>query len=729
MASTNQDADAPPAPSALDDILERAVGAVRDRVVDRETTIYGPDAVVEPKDAPAAPLDGGAGDIDSAAARLPPPKRLPSVVERYGHASPDPGDVFPIATGSPRKRQEGSVLAVLEAAAEAAGPGEPVSLPVPPATGPEIRGPRRGTTGDGPLPGSEPAPRRVATGPVIRGPRIVLEPEEELPGPTQIPTGPSVRGPRMVFEGDEVDAPARPPSGPSVSGPRMVFEGDEVDAPARPPSGPSVRGPRMASDGRTVEDGPPAPAVGPTVRGPRMGASGDRPMADDDAAPPPPGDPTVGGGGRLSVSPDRPMESRASNPTMEGAVSFPPPAPAWARRSKGPVAPPEAPVPGLEVERPRAVEVLGEPGPDQRDHTRITAAGRDQVRRRLDFQHQRFELVRVRRPRLQPPGDAEPVLSAWPVYLSESAPIGNGLLAQIIAARFSDHDSTDSWARVMVRLGIGASPERLSEAIVAASTHVAPIWQALHDDVLAGADRVDEGDLAARVPEGRQVREGRVRAVTAGPQVWYSWREADDLSPVLPRGSKAQAAGHRAFDLHAASAGRSRAGRWAKVRQRLHQLLPQDPDRAAYALHLAHRVRRADCADPDLEVLASAAGGLRRWLDARRREFDSPRSPLERVVVALLGEWSDLEPVDEAGNLSPPLHTLRTGRQSPVMAIDPREGPPEDVLAWHSLVESCHGIGERPWDYLHELLHAAAHGRIGRPADWTPARWAARSRG
>jgi hypothetical protein len=656
VASTNQDAEAPPAPSALDDILERAVGAVRTRVIDRETSVYEPDAVVEPGEEAAAPLDRGAGDIDSAGARLPAPPRTPSVVERYGHASPDPGDAFPIATGSPRKRNEGSVLAVLEAAAEAAEPGEPVSLPVPPATGPSIRGPRRSTTGDGPLPGSDPPPRRPATGPVIRGPRIVLAPEEELPGPTPIPTGPSVRGPRM-------------------------------------------------------------------------GASGDRPMSDDDAVTPPPGDPTVRGGGRLTVSLDRPVASRVSNATMEGAISFPPPAPAWARTDKGPAAEPEAPVQGLEVERPRSVEVLGEPGPDQRGFSRVTAAGRDQVRRRLDFQHQRFELVRVRRPRLQPPGDAEPVLAAWPVFLSEAAPIGNGLLAQVIAARFSDHDSTDAWARVMIRLGIGARGERLSEAVIAASTHVAPVWQALYDDVLAKADGIDAGDLAARVPDGRQVREGRIRGVTAGDQIWFSWREADDLSPVLPQGNKAKAGGHRAFDLYAASAGRSRAGRWAKVRQRLHLLLPQDPDRAAYALHLAHRVRRAATVDPDPEVLGSAAAGLRRWLDARRREFDTPRSPLERVVVALLGEWPDLAPVDEAGQLAPALHTLRTGRQSPVMTIDPRDGPPEDMLAWHSLVESCHRLGVRPWDYLHELLHAAAHGRLTRPADWTPARWAARARG
>lgn len=681
MASTNQDAEAPAAPSTLDDILEQAVGAVRMRIADRETSIDEPDAVVERREAPLAPLDRGAGDIELAEARVPPATGTPSPIERYGQPSSSPRDVFQIATGSPRKRHEGSVLAVLEAAAEASGPSRPVSLPVPPATGPYVRGPRHRSTGDHPLPGSEPSPRRPATGPVIRGPRMVLQPEEDLAGPIRIPSGPSVRGPRMAFDGNQVDrGPSRPPSGP-------------------------------------------------TVRGPRRGASGDRGMSDDDAATSPPGDPTVRGGGRVSVSPERPVVSRTSNPTMEGAVSFPPPAPAWARKDKRPAAEPDGVVPGLEVQRPRSMEVLGEPGPDQRGFDMVTSAGRDQVRRRMDFQHQRFELVRVRRPRLQPPGGAEPVLAAWPVHLSVGAPIGNGLLAQVIAARFSDHDTTDAWARLVVRLGIGTTGERLSEAVIAASTHVAPVWQALHDEVLAHADGIDAGDLAARVPDGRQVREGRVRGVTAGDQIWFSWREGDDLSPVLPRGVKAEAGGHRAFDLYADSEGRSRAGRWANVRKRLHLLLPQDPDRAAYALHLAHRVRRADTADPDPEVLASAAGGLRRWLDARRKEFDMPRAPLERVVVALLGEWPDLVPVDEAGQLAPPLHTLRTGRQSPVMSIDPREGPPEDLLAWHSLIESCHRLGVRPWDYLHELLHAAAHGRMTDPGDWTPARWAARARG
>jgi hypothetical protein len=460
-----------------------------------------------------------------------------------------------------------------------------------------------------------------------------------------------------------------------------------------------------------------------------MTASGDRPLDPDDEVTPPPGDPTVRGGGRLSVSPDNPRPPAAANPTMEGAVSFPPPAPAWARKMKRAAPEPAAPVPGLEVERPRTVEVHGEASPAQKGLVRLPGAGRDQVRRRLDFQHQRFELVRVRRPLLEPKGGGEPEPAAWPAYLSDGAPIGNGLLAQVIAARFGDHDSTDAWGRIIMRLGIGATGPRLSEAIVAASTRVAPVWQALHDAVLAAADGIDEGDLAARVPEGRRMREGRVRGVTGADQIWFSWREGEDLSPVLPSGSKAKSGGHRAFDLLSDSAGRSRAGRWAKVRQRLHALLPQDPDRAAYALHLAHRVRRAMTADPDPDVLATAAAGFRRWLDARRKEFDAPRSPLERFVIAGLAEWPDLAPVDEAGNLAPPLHTLRTGRQSPVMGIDPREGPPEDVLAWHSLVESCHRLGLRPWDYLHELLHAAAHDKLEKPADWTPARWAARARG
>jgi hypothetical protein len=611
-----------------------------------------PEPVVEVPSRATGPVLEGMG----AKARPEPTDHVPSVLERYGHASDRASDFFQVATGSPRRRHDGSVLAALKSAAEAAGPGERISLPALRPTGPLVLGPRRTAEGSRPLSGAEPAVRRAPTGPVIRGPRVILAPEEALAGPTRLPSGPVVRGPRMT-------------------------------------------------------------------------ASGDRSLGDEDAVARRPGDPTVGSGGRLSVSPDRPMESRSSNATMEWAVSFPPPAPAWAREGKRPAPEPESPVQGLEVERLRTVEVLGEAGPAQRGHARVAAMGRDQVRRRLDFQHQRFELVRVRRPRLQPPGDAEPALAAWPVYLSESAPIGNGLLAQIIAARFSDHDSTDSWARIMNRLGIGASGARLSEAIIAASTRVAPVWQALHDEVLAEAEGIDTSDLAARVPDGRLVREGRIRGVTAGHQIWFSWREGDDLSPVLPRGSKAKAGGQWAFDLHAAGAGRSREGRWARVRQRLHLLLPQDPDRAAYGLHLAHRVRRAMTAEPDPELLGAAAAGLRRWLDARRKEFDAPRSPLERVVVALLGDWADLAPVDEAGQLAPPLHTLRTGRQSPVMSIDPREGPPEDMLAWHSLVESCHRLGVRPWDYLHEMLHAAAHGSLTRPMDWTPARWAARARG
>ena len=346
----------------------------------------------------------------------------------------------------------------------------------------------------------------------------------------------------------------------------------------------------------------------------------------------------------------------------------------------------------------------------------------------MDFQHQRFEVIRVRRPLLRAAVGVEPAPSAWPVYLGGVTPIGNGLLAQVIAARFSDHDSTRTWARTIGRMGVQVTSEGLSDAIIRASAGLAPVWQALYDDVLANASVVDEGDLAVRVAMGRQIREGRVRAVSAGGQVWFAWRDSEDLSPLLPRGASVRESGHRAFDLYADGVGRSRPGRWAKVRQSLHAVLPQDPDRAGYGLHLAHRVRRAMTSTPDPEVLAAAAGSFRRWLDARRREFEAPRSPLERVVENTLADWPALSPVDEAGQLAPDIHVLRTGRQSPVMMLDLDCGPPADLFAWHSLVESCHSLGLRPWDYLHELLHSVAHGTLGDPAGWTPARWARRAR-
>ncbi|MEC7946183.1 MAG: transposase [Myxococcota bacterium] len=466
------------------------------------------------------------------------------------------------------------------------------------------------------------------------------------------------------------------------------------------------------------------PVGGPSIRGPRMARSGTR-GGDLETGRKAPGDPTVQGAFRMAAAQDRQASAHRGGPTMEGAVVLPPVPADWARMVKKPAPAADAFVPGLVVERIRTVEVQGEPAPEQRAFARDTSL-RDATERRMDFQHQRFEFVRVRRPVLRPSGGGEAECCRWPVYLGGAAPIGNGLLAQVIAARFSDHDSTRAWARIVGRLGIRVTGEGLSEAVVGASIHLAPVWQALRDQVLSQVSCMDEEDLPVRVANGRHLREGRVRAVASGGLVWFAWRDGDDLAPVLPRGVSAPASGHLAFDLFADGTGRSRSGRWARVRQALHGLLPQDPERAAYALHLAHRVRRAMTADPNPEVLGAASRAFRQWLEARHREFDAPRSPLERVVVRLVSEWAALSPVDEAGHPTPPLHALRTGRQSPTMTIDTSVGPPADLFAWHSLVESCHRLGLRPWDYLHELIQAAAHGRLGSPGDWTPTKWAAR---
>ena len=93
-------------------------------------------------------------------------------------------------------------------------------------------------------------------------------------------------------------------------------------------------------------------------------------------------------------------------------------------------------------------------------------------------------------------------------------------------------DGTRTWARTIGRMGVQVTSEGLSDAIIRRA-RASRRSQALYDDVLA--NRWSMSDLAVRVAMGRQIREGRVRAVGAGGRVWFAWRDSEDLSPLLPR--------------------------------------------------------------------------------------------------------------------------------------------------------------------------------------------------
>ncbi len=456
--------------------------------------------------------------------------------------------------------------------------------------------------------------------------------------------------------------------------------------------------------------GPPAARPGRKV-----GPETDRPR--------PPGDPTVRGGGRLSASPGMSGPLAAVATGLEDLMAPATPAGWRDRKTEAPPPEPEGPAPGTVVVKPPVLEIVGEPGPGQAGLEVV----REQVRRHIDFQHQRFEMLKVRRTVYRTSGGTE--AAALPHYIAGRVPVANGMLAQLAAARFSDHDSLDTWARLLGRFDIPAPAQRLREAFSLLSAAVAPVFLALEEEVLSRPDAVDASDLAARAPGPTRLVEGRIRAVRRGSSLWFVWRDLEDLSPVLREGTRAPAEGLRAFALFADVRGLSRMGRWAGIRRKLHAALPTDPERAAYGLFLAHRVRAAWSLTPDAEALGRAAASFHRWATGLRATFDAPRSTLERAVLGAVAEWSALDPLDAAGRPASPLEKAGEGRQMPVFQLDPRDADPVGLLAWHSLVETCHGLGVRPWVYLSDLVDAVAAGGLDDPARWTPAAWHARPHG
>jgi hypothetical protein len=506
----------------------------------------------------------------------------------------------------------------------------------------------------------------------------------------------------------------------ATGSPRRRAGASAIESYGAPRGGPA--GSRTGSVGPEGRDRKPSD---PTVGGPRMGAV----SAEDDIGAREPGDPTVSGG-RLGVNPQRPIAVAPVPNGLDDVMVLPPPPDRTGAKPRPPRPTPEV-VPGLEVVKPMVLDLVAERSPAQ-----LAATGKDpeitgeKVRRRVEFQHQRFEFLRIRRPLYRIPGVDDPVPADRPAWLTSAAPFANGMLAQLVAARFSDHDSYEPWSRILRRFDVAVRVQRLITAVDEAAVAAAPVFAALESSVLSAPKAIDEIDLGARYPEPGKLREGRIRAAVNAKGVWIMWRALDDHRPMLPPSVSPPEKGRRAFFVMSDIGAQRREGRWAAIRQKLHGALPKDPERAAYGLFLAHRVRRAWTRDPDPAELAKAAAAFHRWATQLRATFDDvPRSSTERVVLSALATWEQLRPVDDAGALAAPLETMGSGRKAPIWNIEARDGSADRVMAWHSLIETCHDLGIRPWDYLHELFEALAVGDVKDPKKWTPAAWQASARG
>ncbi len=381
---------------------------------------------------------------------------------------------------------------------------------------------------------------------------------------------------------------------------------------------------------------------------------------------------------------------------------------------------------------PRRVEVLGRARPDERtdEEGYEREMVREKTHRRLEFVFQRYEMLIVRRGiyRLKGVMGSPDYVTRDPVFLAGKVPIGNGMLAQTIAARFGDHATLVDVSNQLGRHNYEVDADRLAEAIEGAAPTGRAVLAAMTAAVEADDKRsIDKKGIATLRAGGRRRLRGELKAVTTDEHLLLVHAEAGEAPPSLlqPPG-RSRAKGKVAWDLFLERIGWNRAGLWAGVRRRFTASLITHPQLAAYALFLIYAIDNARIVAP--KELAPRCRALQDWLEARRSEFNEPENGLHYAILHALSMWERMAWVDAQGAPvdEPEMRPLPRGFEPTWEMDDDREV--EQTAIWGSIVGSCRQLGIRPWEYLYDLFQAVAAERLDDPAQWTPAAWARTTR-
>ena len=387
---------------------------------------------------------------------------------------------------------------------------------------------------------------------------------------------------------------------------------------------------------------------------------------------------------------------------------------------------------------PRVVQVEGR----LPETERYGACGDERVlqkevtHRRMDFLYQRYEELHVRRRYYHCPfTPEEPVYKCRePRFVAGLAPLGNGLLAQLLASIYDDHSSVTDQAGILDRLGFTLDEKHIETGIDNATAAMQPILAALHDEFEAGDGRpsVDKKPVDSTVPGPKnRPSEGQLLFASRADAKILIHLKQGESHPLIKDMPPSRRKGELIQDLFRERVGYNREGVWAGVRRRFTLALATSPREAAYALFLIHAINAAASpAHGQHDELVRRSRSLRAWLDDQREQFDDPDNPLQRAVVYTLSSWDRMRFVDDTGDgAAIPAPDARGFPKNyvPLWTFD-TEAHILRATTWYSLIHTCRLLGIRPWEYLYDCFSALSKQEVHHPAQWTPAAWARTTR-
>jgi len=334
---------------------------------------------------------------------------------------------------------------------------------------------------------------------------------------------------------------------------------------------------------------------------------------------------------------------------------------------------------------------------------------REEPERRLDFAWQSLRWLTVHRPVWDCPScPSEAARKATePAFAARRIPVGNGLLAELLCARYEDHTPLAALGRLLASWGCPVSDLTLAEELARLSKAVLPVAEAVRAEVMAHPQEQDPEPARYAEVLGQTVRKGALAGRSSARSCAFF---------VMPDGKRSLESTGKSRPLARlltlATVGRGPDGVLGATRQRFRAQVWVEPERVGRALHLLHGFGQAR----GLGDARAAEAALRAWAEAERATFVDPSTGYEAAVVYVLAQWERLV-------ADPPRETLTLAKGTPrEWGFDAQEGGASAFAAWCTLIASCQRNGLRPWRYLNALLEALAAGRLGEPERWRPDR-------
>jgi transposase len=381
---------------------------------------------------------------------------------------------------------------------------------------------------------------------------------------------------------------------------------------------------------------------------------------------------------------------------------------------------------------------------------KVCACGTEKVKigssvsEKLDYVPASFKVQEIERPCYACPRCHEGVsVAPVPAQAVEKGLAAEGLLAQVVVAKYADHLPLARQEKIYARHGVDLSRSTLCDFVEDAATATEPIVAEIKRQILAG-DYIQTDDTPVVVlaetggtfkgrlwvyldPLGRQVVfDATPTHERAGPEAFLrgfrGWLQAD---------------AYTGYDALFRGGGIREVACFAHSRRRFVESLPTD-SRAATVVSLLQELYAVEREAADLDPAARLALRLERSkpilarLDIERQRLMSqvlPKSPLGDALRYMNNQWHALGRFLEDGRLKidnngaeSQLRAIAIGRKNWLFAGS-MEGA-RRAATLYSLVQCCRLVDIDPFLYFRDVLLRVATHPQSRIAELTPRVWA-----